>query len=258
MKATFAELVYKLMMRFNVDQKSLDNLMTEVFQKVEGMKILMSPAAKQEFAKASFTILAKEFIRRTSILANANPRVYHHIYEWNHVGDPAHKLYRITRARVSGGVLSINSSFLQSNVPVPIDPILRRPGSNGKIVTKSSIFRNKAEMMESGKPSKPFSAKNAKALAYVSNGKIVFVKRPQTRIIRNPGGRATVGAYTRQFYRWFGNPATINAAISRSGLYEAIEKNVARSLNVNKAGATASLSAMKKVTDAYSMGVVAL
>lgn len=246
------------MMRFSVDQKSLDNLMNETFQKVEGMKVLLSPAAKQEIAKASFTILAKEFIRRTSVLAKANPRVYHHIYEWNHTGDPAHKLYKLTRAGISGGILSINSSFLQSNVPVPIDPILSKPGANGKVVTKSSIFRNKAEMMESGKPSRPFSAKTSKALAYVSNGKIVFVKKPQTRIIRNPGGRATVGSYTRQFYRWFGNPVTVNNAISKSGLFEAIEKNVAKALNANKAGATVSLAAMKRVTDAYSMGVISL
>lgn len=246
------------MMQFKVDQRTLNNVMSEVFLKIEGMRVIISPSAKQEIAKASFTILAKEFIRRTSVLASMNPKVYHHVYEWNHVGDPAHKLYKITRAGVSGGNLMINSSFLQSNVPVPIDPILQKPGRNGKIVTKSSIFRNKAEMMESGRPSKPFSAKTAQALVYVNNGKIVFVKKPKTRVIQNPGGRATVGSYDKQFYRWFGNPITINAAIAKSGLYEAIEKGVAKALNVNKAGSSASLRALKQVTDRYSMGVVTL
>lgn len=250
--------MFRPMMQFKVDPKSLNNVMAETIQKVEGMKVLITPRAKEEIAKASFTILAKEFIRRTSVLASTYPKVYHHVYEWNHVGDPAHKLYKLTRVNISGGNLLINSSFLQSNVPVPIDPILQKPGKNGKIVTRSSIFKNKAEMMESGRPSRPFSAKNAQALAFVSNGKIVFIKKPNTRIIRNPGGRATVGSYGKQFYRWFGNPVTINAAITKSGLYESIEKNVAKALNVNKTGATASLRALKQVTDAYSMGVVTI
>lgn len=246
------------MMRFSVDQRSIDSIFTEINTKLQGMKSLNTPYAKEQFAKAAFTILSKEFIRRTSVLANANPKVYHHIYEWGQTGNPAAKLFVLNKAGVSGGSLKINSQFIDSKKPVPIDPILRIPGKNGKIVTKTSVFRKKAEMMESGKPSRPFSAKTAKALAYVENGKIIFVKKPYTRTIKYPGGKSTIGAFNKQFYRWFGNPLTLNAAISKSGIIEQIEKNVARALQTKGAGSSAALRAMKQVTDAHSMGVVRL
>lgn len=246
------------MMQFKVDKNSLNELTSELTGKLDGIKSLTSSYAREQVAKASFTILSKEFIRRTSVLAKVNPQVYHHVYEWGGIGDADKKLFVLKRAGVTGGNLRISSHFLDSKKPVPIDPILRRPGKNGRIVTKSSVFKKKAEMMESGKPTKPFSAKTAKALAFVQNGRIAFIKRPNTRVIQYPGGKQTVGSFNRQFMRWFNNSSTLNNAIEKSGMMNKIEKAVAKSLDKKGAGSTSAINAMKKVTDAYSMGVKAL
>lgn len=246
------------MMQFSINPNGVNDLFRELDNKFQGIASIQSESSKENFARASFTILSKEFIRRTSILANANPKVYHHVYEWGEVGKPTSKLFILKRASVSSSNLRISSSFLDSKKRAPIDKILQIPGKNGRIVTKSSIFKKKAEVMESGKSTRPFSAKNAKALAFVENGKISFIKRPNSRVIRYPGGKQAVGAFDRQFNRWFGNPKNIDTAINKSGMLVQIERGVAKVLNIKGAGKNEVLRVVKDVTNAHSMGVKVL
>ena len=242
------------MMQFKIDQSSIDTLLKEVNLKLDGVRVISSTRSKEAIAKASFTILSKEFIRRTGILAAANPKAYHHIYEWGHVGDSRHKLFKLRRGDFSNGSLSIIADFVDSKTPVPIDQALTFAGKNGKSVKNKHVFKKKAQIMEAGQPTRPFAARRAGALVFMSEGRMVFVRRPDTVVIKHPGGRSVKGSFSRQFNRWFNNPNNISKTLSASGLFRDLEISVAKSLSRRGAGAEASMKSVQEVTTKYAEG----
>lgn len=237
-----------------ITKKSLDNLLREVRLKVDGVQSITTPYNREQIAKAAFVIVGKEFIRQTNRYAAANKKSMHHVYEWNKVGSNSARLFTLNRLTVQGGKLTIGTKFLNSKTSVPVSPQLRRPGKNGKSVKGGHVFKNKADVMESGKLVN-ISAKNAKALAFVGKGnKIVFVPKGWYVTVRNPGGKAVKGSFTRHTKEWFRNPANVNGALMSSSFMKKLELEIAKSLRANKAGPANVSSAIKKVSDAYAKG----
>jgi hypothetical protein len=93
--------------------------------------------------------------RQTSEYIDANARMHpkrlHHVYEWRGVGNPANRLFRLHRRNNNVDGFKMTYNFVQSRRVAPINPILLEPGPTGKVVKKSSIFRNKAIVMEEGR-----------------------------------------------------------------------------------------------------------
>jgi hypothetical protein len=231
-------------------------VMSEVDKKVEGITEVAKPRNQEAIAKAVFTVAGKEFIRQTSIKAMGSPKAYHHIYEWNKTGVTKYKLFELNRTSVAGGNLKISTYFINSKSQVPIPKALTVPGRNGRFVSKRFVFKDKATVMESGKPVKPFSAKSGIALVFLGKDKKpMFIRRPRkTRIVR-PGGRYTTFAYTNHFSRWFENPTNINSAMRKSGMYKDLEIKIAKTLNKTGAGQVQVSQAMQEVANKYSKGV---
>lgn len=247
------------MINAKVRQSDLNLLFRELNHKLDGIKVINSAYNKEQIAKAVFTITATEFIRRTGVVAAGSKKRFHHIYEWGKVGDPAAKLFVLNRTRVLGGRLTISSNFTKSKSVVPIPDSLRIPGRKGRSVTKQFIFKEKAAVMESGKPTKRFSAKSGDALVFPGyRGQPIFIRRPRTVRIINPGGRGTTGSFTRHYRSWFSNPGNVNRAVAKSGLVRALEKEIAAELRIKGAGKIAVSKTIKTVTDKYAAGVVRL
>lgn len=234
-------------------------IMLELNKKKSGLEEITSLTSMQEIAKAVFTISVKEFIRKTNIKAMSNPRSFHHVYEWGHIGETRYKLYEIKRTKVTGGNLTVAYRFLDSKLRVPIPESLKVPGTSGKSVKKRFVFKKKASVMESGKPTRPISAPRGKALVFLGrNGSPVFIRNPKSVVIRNPGGRYTTNSFNKHFTKWFSNPANIKSAVKNTAYLQNIEWAIAKALNVKGAGKAEVAFAIKKVSNSYSKGEVAI
>lgn len=232
--------------------ENVNELWSLIDRKITGIEELVSSSSKNEIAKAVFTITSKRFLKDLSIQAGRNPLAYHHIYEWNSVGNNNQKLFKIKRGTLNNGNLNISLSFTKSKSIVPIPPELKVPGKSGKIVKKKHIFANKAEVMESGRPV-TFTTKQY--IAFLSNqGNIKFIGPNRLVEIMNPGGKKTSGSFDKFVTKWYGTK--VDSTIRSSGLFQNIGKTVATTLNEKSAGKVAVREAIKKVSNLYSEGAV--
>lgn len=144
----------------------------------------------------------------------------HHVYEWEMVGVPAGRLFRVAM-RGQGRNRIVKFEFLPSKVLVPIDPILLQPGPTGRSVNPDiHIFHWKAPVMEAGLHI-TVTPKLAKWLAFVGDRQdgnsgrsdagppndtgIRFAR--ETSFIA--GGGDTTGQFTKLFVGWWTEEAPI-------------------------------------------------
>ena len=160
------------MITLQINDFDLLNLESELNLKIDGIKALDSTTVLTELANAVFTLSGKAFIKALNLEAKAKPKAYHHIYEWGKIGTEAGRLFFLYRQSNAEGVLSIKPGFVQSRTPVPISSELMMPGKTGKSVAAKTIFKNKANVMETGKPVVYRASKN---LPIPSGGTLKFV-----------------------------------------------------------------------------------
>jgi hypothetical protein len=122
-------------------------------------------------------IQAEEFSMLLDALARANPHKFHHVYEWDHVGDSSARLFNI-KIIPTGNAVVLRYEFLPSKMP----------NENGQ------VFINKAEIMESGQT---VSFETEKAVPIGNEefrtGSFTFV----------PGGKDTNGSFNEAFIQFF-------------------------------------------------------
>lgn len=245
------------MIKFSVDTSYVAERLDNLYW---GMEEVIKPAAKTAIAKASFTILANQFNRDLATAAKANRKKYHHVYEWDKTGVIKDRLYELRRTSVTSGNLKISPYFLESNTIVPIPKVLATPGKTGKAVTAQHIFKDKAQVMELGRPTRPFTATGGrKALAFLATSrskKITFIRVPQAIVINSPGGKATTGSFFKYLESWFGKQSKIDGAIKKSGMMKNLETQIDKTLSRdNRNDVTAVRATIIEVTNNYSKGV---
>lgn len=160
--------------------------------------------------------LRKEFYTKFFAVALANPKSYHHVFEWGSIGfhgdlqeeggNVPRPLFSLTK-RGQGRTKTVSFKFNQSimNVPLPDAQKTGIPQENIDRLKRRSIFRFKAFVMESGM-SVHVTPKRAKALFVPSpgapNGKNFVFSQGHT--VNNPGGTDTTGKFTA-FWELFWN-----------------------------------------------------
>ena len=162
--------------QFQIDMR---NIMDYCFGYVDGIK-----EGKTKFNEkfAQLTVKAlKDFIDTN---ARVDPKLYHHIYEWNQVGDPGARLYNV-RKQVSDEGFTLNYYFSQSR-SIP-------PGG-------TQPFYDKAKIMESG-TAVTIKPTNASALAFIANNQLVFTKKEV--IVTDPGGPLVKGSFQKTIDLFF-------------------------------------------------------
>jgi len=215
------------MISLNIDSKQI---VSDLDGFLSNVKQITNPSVVSEISKGIFTVTGEEFVKSVDRYARMNPKKMHHVYEWGKVGEPSGRLFVLERNSVLNGSLIINAKFLPSRMPVPINPELLQQGKNGKIVTRRSIFADKATVMEEGR-SVSFTAK--RILSFVGDSGLVFVK-PGTQInILHPGGKGVNGAFSEFLLEWYTNNGY--SAMDNSGFFEKISNNVSIALNQNNA-----------------------
>ncbi len=226
------------------------NIESELNLKLGGIKELSSPSVLQEIGNAVFTMSAKAFVKAMNIEAKANPKAYHHIYEWNKVGSTTARLFFITKASNSGGKVIVKPAFAKSKTPVPIAKELLQPGRTGRTVSSRYVFKDKATVMESGKPVVFRARKN---IPMAIDGEVKFVAAGTVIKNLNPGGKEVKGSFEKFYDGWF--RTRVNDVIRRSGMIDAIDLEIAKILNKRNAGPAQVRAGIISLLKQYSKGV---
>jgi hypothetical protein len=209
---------------------------------ISGIQELKQQSVIDSISQAVFSITSERFVLDLDSYARANPKRMHHVYEWGQIGQSQGRLFVLERASIADGSLLINTNFLKSKLPVPLNEELLIPGPTGKVVTKRSIFANKAEVMENGNPVS-FTAE--KVLAFAGTNGLAFIKPGTTVNILNPGGSLVKNAFAEYMLQWYTDNG--NMVMDASGIYDSIAETVARVLSTSGAGASEVSSAVKSL-----------
>jgi hypothetical protein len=237
------------MIKLHINQKDIDNLNRQLQMKIDGLHELTQNKVIEQVAHAAFVVLGERFMLATDRYAAMNYKKMHHIYEWKQVGKPTARLFRLERSHLMGGTV-IYSKFLNSKTPVPVPSELSYPGKNGRYVRSGNIFRDKANVMESGR-AVSFRAK--KMLAFMGDSEVRFI-RPGTRVnIAHPGGREVKNSFSRFMYEWYNKNA--QTIMDSSGLYEKIVNEASMILNKNNAGSADVRKAVNQIVNSITHGV---
>lgn len=117
--------------------------------------------------------------------ARMNPQAFHHIYEWNAVGNEDARLFRFN-VNATKTFISFNGKFLPSKTIVP----------NG-----NDVFTNKAWVMENA-ISVTIEPKNSDVLVFEIEGETVFTRK--SIFIEHPGGDSVAGSFGDAVDSFFG------------------------------------------------------
>lgn len=235
------------MIDIKVTKESQAELYFEVSQKIDAMKELTSIAVKKDLMDTAFSLAALKFVKTTNMYARSNKSLFHHVYEWEAVGNESGRLFRIIKRNSSGGSATVYTKFNNSKKSAPISPALKVPGNTGRIVSKSGVFKNKAEVMESGSPVQ-FITTRTIAFSPKNSG-IVFIPPGKTINIKNPGGSGVKGSFNRHFNLWW--KTFFPTILDDSMVIPKIEKNVAKALNKRNATRYSVRDAVFRTTATY-------
>jgi len=166
--------------------------------------------------KMTHAIMSEEFTDHMATIAPMQYSRFHHVYEWNMVGNPLGKLW--DDKLVGGGNNRIATfAWRASKKVVPV-----REDFQDKGVKEIHVFVWKAPVMEYGTPL-TITPKRGKFLAYFTGPTTPYGKYPMAITsnpirVQNPGGPATTGAFTREYVSWWsgsGGQATFESRIRR-------------------------------------------
>lgn len=249
MKQQFKGYQYSKMIKLSINQKDIDILNKELELKVEAIGKMKSQEYLDIVARAAFVIIGEKFLQATDRFSVTNPKRMHHIYEWGKVGRPNARLFVLNKVSLVNGLLTIESKFKQSRVPVPIDPELLVPGNNGKIVSRKNIFREKADVMEKGDK---VSFQAQRILAFYGRDGLRFIQPGKQVVINNPGGKYTKGAFSSFMIAWYNKNAQV--VMNSSGLFEKIAAEASIVLSKTNGGPEDVRRATIKVVESIIAG----
>lgn len=235
------------MINIKITTDSQKRLYSEIQNKINGSKEATSVKTKKELTDAIFSISSLEFIKATNLRARSLKSSFHHIYEWNKVGQESGRLFRLLKTNNVSGA-TVYYKFNNSTKVVPLSPEVKTPGSTGKYVKKSKIFKRKSEVMEKGGP---VSFSSTKTIVFSNKGNLVFVPPGKIITIKNPGGREVKGAFDAHFISWWMTmPMTI---ANKKGIFMQLENSIARALSRTNAGRSAASLAISQTLRKYEL-----
>jgi len=241
------------MIKLQIKKTDLDNINKQLLMKVQGITELTRTSTIDQIASAAFVIIGKRFMSATDTYSAVNKKRMHHIYEWNQVGVPNARLFIIERSSILNGTMVISNKFLLSKSPVPINPQLQIAGKTGKYVSTKHIFREKAEVMETGRI---VSFRARKTLAFMGNDGINFVKAGKVINIMHPGGISVKNSLQNFMSEWYSKNA--QSIMDSSGLYEKIVQESAIILNNNNTGTVDIRKTVSQVVDSITRGMAVI
>ena len=159
---------------------------------------VMSNAYQQDVRNYASKRLIEKFNLHIDAMALAHARALHHVYEWNAVGIPNARLFRVIQYG-RGRDRAVGFVFRQSVTKVPLPDAGAYGGGEDFRPRRRHIFRNKAYVMELNQRVS-IKRRNAKALFIPMQGaEGGFIIRKGPIGVDNPGGKETTGRFTREW-----------------------------------------------------------
>lgn len=179
-----------------------------------------NPSVVKRVTNAGAQIISKYFENYVDAVARIDSYRYHHIYEFDKVGDKSSRLFKSTIK---------NGTIIYSLLPAT------QPNRNG------AFFQQKAFVMESGTPV-VVQPTSANILAFEVDGEMVFTNRS---VINQPGGPYVMNSFKGIFDEFFKSNMP-EKALRELGFYKEIEdgifnetKKVESKINAGKIRGTA-------------------
>lgn len=116
--------------------------------------------------------------------ARSNPEAFHHVYEWEQVGNKDARLFEI-KSIASKRIITFTGKFMPSRVP--------SPESNQVFYDKASVMENGIEVV--------VEPKTSDVLVFDVDGETVFTTN--SVFIANPGGPEVEGSFGRAVDNFF-------------------------------------------------------
>lgn len=203
----------------------LDTLSTDI-----GRSRHMNPVMEFVFHR-----LDRDFDMHMTAVAPGQHARFHHVYEWGLIGVPDAKLWD-TVLRGKGSSRSISFQWRASKTRVPMPDPMPEPyeSEDGEVkqldVSKAYVFVWKAPIMEYSIPVH-IHPSTTQFLGFPAKGGgmrggLNFVG-DKGITVRNPGGKASTGAFTREFLDWWGGDGVDKAF--ESHLNQALREQVSPS-----------------------------
>lgn len=184
-------------------------------------KLTTNAEFKNLFKTTIFNQIEKDFGNYIDAQARVKPRSLHHVYEWNKVGVPSSRLFKLHTIDMDGLSFKINYEFKVSKSSVP---------SKNKKQKKRYIFANKADVMEAGMPI-IIRPRSAERLVFELGGETVFMPKGTSVTVKRPGGAQASHQFSLSYGRFFGGQL-VNASIKSSGLQRIFNSKMAKALDV--------------------------
>lgn len=199
---------------FNVDTTAGHALAGALQEMEVSMK---TPAHIGPALKYAHAELSNHFTAHMAAVAPTRPSAFHHVYEWNRIGDPTAKLWRdVLRGGGNNRVATFEWRASKSIVPVrdplPVPQSLAgNPyGDPDNLPKQIHVFVWKAPVMEYGHDLN-IAPKRGKFIVYFTGPTsnpddemyqtLRFSTEPIT--VHNPGGTQVKGAFTREYVDWW-------------------------------------------------------
>lgn len=173
--------------------------------------------------KSAYELLSSAFIQDTAAMAQVLPELYHHVYEWEHIGVPGFELFRpVLRGRGANRIISWEWKASKTTVPTDVDALGNPKFPEWFPVEKLNrihVFVWKAPIMEYGIETK-VSPKLSRLLVMPNPERRLVLdthpKAPRT-VVFSPyayniehSKQPTQGAFTKWFSAWMTEGAAKN------------------------------------------------
>jgi hypothetical protein len=172
--------------------------------------------------KSAYEILSSTFMQDTAVMANVLPELYHHVYEWEHVGHPGFELFRpVMRGRGANRVISWEWRASKMTVPTDVDALGNPKFPEWFPVEKLNrihVFVWKAPVMEYGLETTVRPKLSRLLVMPNPERRLVLDRHPKAprSVVFSPyaynidhSSQPTQGAFTKWFTHWMTEgPAT--------------------------------------------------
>lgn len=188
---------------------------TDVIVKLETNK-----SFQNAFNKIIFDQIEKDFGAYIDAQARTKPKSLHHVYEWNKVGMPEARLFKLNKLKSDGLSIRLNFEFLLSKTAVP--------NSRSK---RKYVYENKASVMEAGIPV-VVAPKYAERLVFDTGlGYTVYMPKGASVSIKRPGGPSAKHSFEMSYRRFF-STGLVGESIKRSGFHHIFNMKIGKALSL--------------------------
>jgi hypothetical protein len=183
-------------------------------------KLTNNKAFQNKFKTVIFDQIDKDFGDYIDAQARVKPKQLHHVYEWDKLGSPQARLFKLKRTDSGELSFKIGYEFKPS----------KSFAKGNKNSNRRHVFIEKASVMESGIPL-TISPRAAERLVFEVNDYTVFMPKGASVLVAKPGGVGVKNSF-QAAHKVFFTGNLVNEAIKKSGFQRLFNSSMTKALRV--------------------------